>query len=399
MKNILINYIRPTEIQADNERSAFLFLFILTFTQIVAFQAWQMLNTNFFVDVIGLDGSQMGIIQSIRELPGLLAVSVLFLLIFMSEISVAIFAVAILGIGVMLTGMLPSYAGVIFTTLVLSTGFHYYETVNQSLTLQAFNQRVSPLVFGRLRSISALGNILAAIFILLCLPFMSYVQLYAICGMIAVVGAIWAYKKRPNLTHLPMQRKRIILKKKYWLFYVLTLLAGGRRQIFMVFSLILLVEHFGYSAAAITTLFLINNAINWAINPIIGRLINKYGEQSLLTSTFIPTVLIFLAYAFIDNAFIIAVLYIVDQFLFNFNIAEKTFFQKISEPEDIAPSMATGFTINHIVAVIVPAVCGFLWMIDYRIPFIVGAVIALVALIFVQFINIEIKKADERLQQ
>ncbi len=397
MKNIIINYIKPREITDDLSNKAFMFLFILTFAQIVAFQSWQMLNTNYFVEVVGLDGAQMGIIQSIREVPGLLAVSVLLLLLFMKEVTVAILSVVILGIGVISMGMFPTYMGVLLSTFVLSVGFHYFETVNQSLTLQAFKQNLAPLVFGRLRSISALGNIVAALFIIACLPFMSYLQLYIVCGLVAVVGAIWAYIKRPNLSTLPMQKKKIILKKEYWLFYVLTLLSGGRRQIFMVFSLILLVEKFGYSASAITALFLINNAVNWILNPMIGKFINIYGEKKLLSYSFLSTVFIFLAYAFVDNGYIIAILYVADQLLFNFNIAEKTFFQKISKPEDIAPSMATGFTINHIVAVIVPAVCGFLWLIDYRIPFIIGALIALFSLIFVQSINSEIEKAKLRL--
>ncbi len=392
IKNILLDYVRPVEIQNSIERKTFVFLFILTFTQIVAFQAWATLYTNFIVEVLNLNAAENGIIQSLRELPGLLAVSVIFFLKFFKEESLAVYSVFILGIGVAITGFAPSFSGMLCTTLIMSIGFHYFETINQSITLQAFSTKVSPLVFGRLRSISALGNIIVALLILAFAGFFSYKQLYLYTGLVAILGAFWAITKKPDLSLLPQQKKSLIFKKKYWLFYLLTFLSGGRRQIFTIFSLYLLVEKFEYSVTMITLLFLINNTFNWVLNPLIGKLINRYGEQKLLTYQFLPAIGIFLGYAFIDNGIIVAGLYILDQFVFNFNIAEKTFFQKIGEKEDIAPSMAVSFTINHIAAVVVPVVGGALWLIDYKIPFIMGAVLAVISLFFVQSINKEIAK-------
>ncbi len=392
LKNHLINYIRPIEIQNELEKKTFLFLFILTFTQIVAFQTWQTLYTNYIVEVIQLNAAENGIVQSIREVPGLLAISVILCLRFMKETSLAVLSVFILGVGVAMTGFLPSFSGMLLATFCMSIGFHYFETINQSLTLQAFNTKLSPLVFGRLRSISALGNILAALFILFFAAFFSYLQLYLCTGLVAMAGAIWALYKKPDLSLLPAQKKSLVLKKKYWLFYTLTFLSGGRRQIFTIFSLFLLVEKFNYSVMMITVLFLINNTVNWFLNPLIGKLINTYGEQKLLTMHFLPAIGIFLGYAYIDVGYIVAFLYILDQFTFSFNIAEKTFFQKMAEKEDIAPSMAVSFTINHISAVIVPVVGGALWLWDFKLPFILGACLACVSLFLVQYINREITK-------
>ncbi len=392
LKDLVVNYVRPVEIKTELERRAFLFLFILTFTQIVAFQTWQTLYTNFIVESVGLNAAENGIVQSIRELPGLLAVSVIFWLRFCKETSLAVFSVFILGVGVAITGFFPSFTGILLTTFCMSMGFHYFETINQSLTLQSFGTKVSPLVFGRLRSISALGNIFAAVFILACAAFFSYAQLYLLAGGVAIVGAALALYKKPDLSLLPAQQKKLILKKKYWLFYALTFLSGGRRQIFTIFSLFLLVEKFDYTVVMVTTLFLINNTINWFLNPLVGRLINAYGEQKLLTFQFLPAIGIFLGYAYIDVGYIVAFLYILDQFTFNFNIAEKTFFQKMADAQDIAPSMAVSFTINHISAVVVPVLGGALWLWDYKLPFIMGAVLACVSLYLVQYINGEIAK-------
>lgn len=392
IKNLLVDYVRPVEIAEVQERKTFLFLFILTFAQIIAFQAWQTMYTNFIVEELNLNGAQNGIIQSIRELPGLLAITVLFFLRYIKEETMAIASVFTLGIGVMITGMMPSFTGMLFSTLVMSFGYHYYETINQSITLQAFNTRVAPLVFGRLRSISALGTIFVSLLLLVFVSRFSYFYLYLMTGIIGIIGAIWAYNSKPDLSLLTKQKNSLVFKKKYWLFYLLTFLSGGRRQIFMIFSLFLLVEKFEYTVTMVTLLFLINNTVNWLLNPVIGRLINILGERKLLTFQFAPAIFIFLGYAYLDNGLIVAFLYILDQFTFSFNIAEKTFFQKMGDPEDISPSMAVSFTINHISAVVVPVIGGALWVLDYTYPFILGAILAVLSLSLVQFIDTELAK-------
>jgi hypothetical protein len=99
-------------------------------------------------------------------------------------------------------------------------------------------------------------------------------------------------------------------------------------------------------------------------------------------------IFIFLAYATVQSKALLAVLYILDHIFFNFAIAIRTYFQKVADPRDIAPSMAVGFTINHIAAVVLPVIGGALWMVDYRIPFVAGAGMAMISLIAVQQIRV-----------
>ncbi len=396
VKKALINYIRPKELSSSLERRTFLFLFILSFVQIIAFQAWQTLYTNYIVESVGLNGAQNGIVQSVREIPGLLAITVLFFVALTSETKMAVISVFMLGIGVAMTGFFPTYQGMLVTTLIMSIGYHYYESLNQSLTLQSFGTRVAPIVISRIRSISALGTILVTLFLLFSTKIFDYKINYLLPSIICIIGAFLAYTKMPNLESLPKQKKGIVLKKKYWLFYCLTFLSGGRRQIFTIFSLFLLVEKFGYSASMVAGLFLINNTVNWLLNPIIGRLINILGEQKLLTIQFVSAIFIFLGYCYSNIGFIVAFLYILDQFTYSFNIAEKTFFQKLGDKEDIAPSMAMSFTINHISAVTIPVIGGALWLIDYKYPFFIGVAIAVISLCLVQLINSQLRKKEQK---
>ncbi len=369
----------------------FIFLLILTVSSTVGLQVWRTLYNNFAVEVAGLNGFENGIVQSIREIPGFLALLVVYILFIIKEQRLAALSVLILGVGVALTGILPTFYGLIFTTLLMSFGFHYFETMNQSLTLQHFDIKTAPLVFGRLRSMTAASNIFVGLLVFLVVGLFTYKSIYLVVGILVMLIAAVCYFIKPVAPKGAAQNKGLVLKKKYWLFYTLTFLAGARRQVFVAFAVFLLVKNFGYSVKAITILFLVNNAVNYFLSPIIGKAIVRFGERKLLSLEYTCLIFIFLIYAYTNSIIIVGLMYILDHIFFNFGISIRTYFQKIGDPKDIAPSMAVSFTINHIAAVVIPALGGWFWLVDYKIPFIAGAFLAFLSLLVTQFIKTEQK--------
>ena len=365
----------------------YLYLVVLSIGSTIGLQAWTTLFNNFAVEVVRLDGDGIGIIQSIREIPGLLALLAIFVIRFIPEHRLSALSILLLGLGIAATGWFPSFAGLALTTLVMSFGFHYYETTNMSLTLQYFDKHTSPWVFGKLRSISAASSIVVGVFIFFMASELDFTRIYLIIGGLIMAMGLWGFTRRPTSADIVPQRKRMIFRKRYWLYYFLTFMAGARRQIFIAFSVLLLVQKFGYSVQAVTFLFVLNNAINFFLSPTIGRAIIRFGERKVLTLEYASLIAVFLAYAFTDSKWVAGGLYILDHIFFNFGMAINTFFQKVGDPKDVAPSMAVGFTINHIAAVFLPAIGGYFWIIDYRIPFIAGAVMAVISLAAVQQIR------------
>lgn len=363
------------------------YLMVFTISSAVGLQGWRTLFDNFAVRVVGLDGDHVGMIQSVREIPGFLALLAVFVIMFIKEHRLSAFSILVLGMGVTATGFFPSFGGLLFTTIVMSFGFHYFETTNQSLTLQYFDKKTSPWVFGKLRGIAAASNIGIGVIIYFIAPILSFTQLYLLIGGMIMAAGLWGFFQNPVDRNIVPQRKKMIFRKKYWLFYFLTFMAGARRQIFVAFAVFLLVKKFHFTVQEVTVLFVINNVINYFLSPLIGKAIIRFGERVVLSLEYFSLIFIFLAYAFVDSRLIVAVLYILDHIFFNFSIAIRTYFQKVGDPRDIAPSMAVGFTINHIAAVILPAVGGLLWVIDYRIPFIAGAIMSMISLVAVQQIN------------
>jgi predicted MFS family arabinose efflux permease len=163
-------------------------------------------------------------------------------------------------------------------------------------------------------------------------------------------------------------------------------MAGARRQIFIVFAGFLMVEKFGFDAAAIAAMFLVNGVLNMVLAPKIGRLIGKWGERKALTFEYIGLIGVFAAYAFVETAWIAVVLYILDHLFFTMAIAIKTYLQKIADPADLAPTAGVAFSINHIAAVGLPALLGLVWVISPAAVFLTGAVLAFGSLLLARLI-------------
>jgi hypothetical protein len=374
----------------------FLFLAVMSIVTTMGFQVWRTLFNNFAVDVVGLAGNHMGMIQSVREVPGFLALLVVYATLVIKEHRLSALSVVILGLGISLTGVFPSYAGLIFTTLLMSFGFHYFETTNQSLTLQYFDKHTSPWVMGKLRSYSAASAILIGIVLYFASSELSYELLFGILGGLVVIAGIWGLVQHPTREDLVPQAKKMIIRKRYSLYYFLTFMSGARRQIFVAFAVFLLVEKFHFTVKEITLLFMLNNTVNYFLSPLIGKAIIRFGEQKVLSTEYLSLIFIFIAYATVETKAVMAVLYVLDHIFFNFSMGIRTFFQKVGDADHMAPTMAVGFTINHIAAVVIPVLGGLAWVIDYRIPFIGGAIMSLISLIAVQFISESIRKAEIR---
>ena len=344
----------------------------------LSFATWQALLNNFAIERAAFTGVEIGVLQSLREVPGFLAFAVVFLLFFLREQSIALISLALLGVGTLITGFFPNVLGLYITTVIMSVGYHYYETIQTSLSLQWLDKDKAPEVLGRIIAVGAFTSIVTfgMIWLAFDLASLGFTAVYALGGAATVLIALICAVSFPQFPAKIRQHRHMVLRKRYWLYYALTFLSGARRQIFIVFAGFLMVEKFGYSVAAISVLFLINATLNMLFASRIGRLIGIVGERAALVFEYTGLVIVFIAYAFVNNAELAAGLYIVDHFFFALAIAIKTYFQKIADPADFASSAGVAFTINHIAAVILPVVLGILWLNSPATVFLVGAVLA-----------------------
>ena len=382
MPNIL-NILKKTVFSKE----PFGLLILLAIAMPIAFSTWVALLNNFVIEVSGFSGVEIGWLQSVREIPGFLAVCVIFILFFISEQRLAYISLALLALAVAVTALFPEFKGLIITTLVSSIGFHYYETVNQSLQLQWLKKETAPSSIGwfvAAGSGSAFFVYIAIIILWLNLNF-NYFFIYFFAGLLCLLIVVFCFFYYPQFQIGKKQRLAIVVKRRYWVYYTLQFFSGARRQIFVVFASFMMVEKYGFDVHQITFLLLANFLINIFMAPLIGRFIEKFGERLSLIVEYFGLMVIFLLYAglyYFDWSYIVAsILFIADHMFFGLAFAMKTYFQKIADSEDFAPTAAVAFTINHISAVFLPVLLGYIWVYNNSAVFYLAAILSFISLI------------------
>ena len=369
-------------------RNPITLLVLMSVAMPLAFNTWSALLNNFAVEQAAFTGVEIGILQSFREVPGFLSFTVIFVLLILKEQTFAVLSLALLGLGVAMTGFFPSEYGLYFTTVLMSIGFHYFEAIKQSLSLQWLNKDEAPQVLGRLIAVGSVTSLIVygVLWVLLEVFAVSFMWNLALAGGLCCLLALLMWLNFPHFPSKTAQHKILVLRRRYWLYYLLTFLSGARRQIFVVFAAFLMVEKFGYSASQVTLLFLINYAFNWFFAERIGALIHRIGERRALTLEYIGLIFVFVAYGLVDNATLAAALYVIDHMFFAMAIAISTYFQKIADPKDMASTAGVSFTISHIAAIVIPAALGLVWIWSHALVFFIGAGFAALSLLASQLI-------------
>lgn len=368
-------------------------LYLLAAAVPIAFTAWTSLLNNFVVKVAHFDGEKIGLLQSLREVPGLLAFTVVFVLLIFRQQNAAYLSLFLVGFGTFITGFFTTATGFYITTFIMSTGFHYMETLHNSLSLQWVDKQKAPLFLGKLSALRSIIGLLTLGFIYILMQFLDfgYESIYMLSGGLTIILAIVAWLGFEHFKDDVVQETKLFLRKKYWLFYVLTFLSGARRQIFIVFASFLLVEKFGFGVENMILLLIVNAVINIFAGPYAGKLIERFGEKRSLYIEYLSVFIIFILYGLAQTKEMVVILYIIDNIFFTVTIALKTYFQKIADPKDIAVTSGVGFAINHIAAVFLPATLGIVWIYSHSAVFFIGAAIACISF-FLTFLMVEKEK-------
>lgn len=368
-------------------RRPIVLLFVMALAMPVAFFTWYALLNNFVKEVAQFDGADLGLLHTVREIPGFLAFLVIFLIIVVREQVLGLVSLMLLGAATAVTAWFPQLTGILVLTFLSSVGFHYYETVNQSLQLQWLPKDRAPQILGWLMAAGSAATF-CVYFVIMILwePLgLTYNAVFLVGGGITIAAALFALLAFPQYESPHPQIKKMVIRKRYWLYYALQFMSGARRQIFMVFAGFMMVEKFGFQVHEVAGLYLVNLMLNMLIAPMLGRIVARFGERNALMFEYTGLVCVFLAYGgvyFFDWGFqVAAVLYVLDHMFFGLALALKTYFQKIGAPGDMAPTAAVAFTINHIAAVFLPVSLGLLWLASPAAVFLLAAGMAFVSFI------------------
>lgn len=381
----------------DRQRRLLLMIMITSFLLNLTFGIYRSVFNNFAVEEVGISPGLYGLLEGIREVPGLLAMFLLVGMAFLRDERLYALSGALIAGGIWLYAGSGTYGELIFATLVQSVGFHMWFVVQDSIVIRttAVSDRARRL--GQINSAAAGGTMVGMVIVLLSSRFFAYREYFAVAGIIGLVGAAAALFFLP-LAPERTKRSSFVFDRRYRSYYTLTLLSGARRHIVLTFASFALVKLHGASVTTMVTLLMIQSMLAIFTRPLIGRIIDKVGEQRALSLNYGVVALVFLGYAIIRQPYVIYALFILDNVMTGFDIAISTHAGRIIPQEKLSASLATGTTINHIFGVTVPIAGGLLWQwLGPVVPFLMGVVIVVVAMLYSWNLDDKTKQAQAAL--
>lgn len=355
----------------------------LTFLFSFGFGVYSGVFQNFLRDVHHSDALGLGRLESIRELPGLLAAITAGTLVSLAESRVAGLGLLITGVGIGLSGAVPGYAALVGITVFWSVGFHLYAAVSPAITLTLAKGRDGGRHLGRMAAVGSTATLAALAFAWLFARFapgVGYNFYFGVAGISICVGAVLCSRLSAHAEG--GDRARIILRREYSLFYLLTFLEGCRRQIFSIFASFALILVYHVPLKNMLFLQLVNAVLISITAPRIGKVIDRSGERGPLTFYSIGLIVVFFGYATSQTVWALYGLFLIDNVLFSFGVGFTTYLHRIVRPGELTPCVSMGVTMNHIAAVTVPVGGAWLWehYHNYQVPFWVGVAVATVSL-------------------
>lgn len=352
---------------------------------------------NFISDTFNVSETTRGYLEFPRELPGFLTALFAGLLFFMAETNIAAISALCLGAGMIGVAVWGGSWGTMIALMTLwSVGSHLIMPVRSSIGMNLAHEGKTGRRLGQIQGVGLLASVVgyAFVWVVLDLTPRNYSLIYIIGGAVAILAAVVFRLMRMPDAHL--SRPRLVLRKQYWLYYVLALFFGARKQIFLTFGPWVLIRVFHQEATVFAKLLIVGAIVGTLFQPALGRAIDRFGERAVLT---VDAVLIFsicMGYGFAEHLgnhhlalWLLYACFVADQLLFGVNMARDTYMAKIAlNPSDIAPSLSMGVTINHAVSMSVPALGGLIWYYwGYSWVFVLAAGIAVLMAVFASMVR------------
>ncbi|MEX0330389.1 MAG: MFS transporter [Puniceicoccaceae bacterium] len=346
------------------------------------------LFNNFIVERLGIEAHELGYMEALREVPGFLNFAFLAIVVAVYPPLTAAACLVILGLGIAGYATVTTLTGLIICSVVWSIGFHCWVPLSQNMALLYSPAGKKGRWLGQLRSVESFAWLVTIIAAILLFDTFGYNGLFVMAGIVACLGGgaiFFASRKRASGVE-----RAFVMKRRYAVYYALQFLQGWRKQMFITFAIFALVKVHGMPVQTTMVLVLINQTLVTLTGPTMGRLVDRFGERTCLSWSYVGLAGVFLGYAFIEYRPVLYALYCVDNLLFVGGIALTTYINRIALPEDIKPTLSMGVTWNHVSSVLAPLIGGFAWyFFGYQVIFVFGAILALVSLGVSQLIRDE----------
>ncbi|MEX2356115.1 MAG: MFS transporter [Thermaerobacterales bacterium] len=341
---------------------------------------------NFFVEDLRLGAQHLGWLEGIREIPGLLTMLLAAVTLAIAPARLAGWCILTMAAGLGLFALARGFEDLIVYMLIFSTGFHLLYPLQSALVLRFAEPGQKGRRIGQLEGLASAASLVAMGLVFVTAHFFELRQYFWIGAGGAALGAfaLFALQSRDDREVIPAKalQRRFVLRRAYMPYYILTLLGGARRHIFLTFASFNLVQVHGVPVSNIAALLAVSHMLALYARPLMGRLVDQFGERRVFIISYLSVTGIVLGYAGISYLPALYVLFCLDQ-VFRVEMVTTTYLDKIAPTADLAPSLAAGSSVNHITGVLVPVMGGYLWVAyGPSATFFAGAVISFLSLLY-----------------
>lgn len=325
---------------------------------------------NYLSDTFHIGADARGFLEFPRELPGFLTALFAGMLFFLPETMIAAACGVAIGLGMIGIGIWgASWSAMLALMILWSTGTHLLMPVRSSVSIHLAEDARPGRRLGQVYGAGLAATIIGCGAVWICTKYLqaAYSVMFSIGGIAALLSSLAFGAMR--LPHAHLKRPSFIWRRRYWLYYVLAFLFGARKQIFITFGPWVLVRVFDQPAYVIAQLWIAAAVLGVVVQPVLGRMIDRFGERRVLVADSILVFTVCAGYAFThlieERGFALWVLYacyVGDHLLFGVNMARTTYLSKIAPKEHVSPTLSLGITINHAVSMSVPSLGGLMWI-------------------------------------
>jgi predicted MFS family arabinose efflux permease len=352
----------------------------------IAYSMVDSVFNNFINERFALSGFDRSFLEFPREFPGFLVLFVSALLWFLCSRRLGALSMLMGVVSTLLIGFAsPTYRIMLAWLFIFSMGQHLFIPVSSSIGMELARDGKTGQRLGQLNAVRNLSAIFGSSAVAISFAFFGFKfhHAFAMAAVAFAGAAILMFAMKPDIT----QRPKTILKlrREYSLYYVLSVLYGSRKQIFLTFAPWVLVTVFHRPTQTIATLLTIGAVFGVLFQPFLGGAIDRFGERVILVFEAVLLVFVCLGYGFSRFlvpervAFLVTcVCFLLDQILMSVNMARSTYIRKIAlDPSHVQPALTSSVTIDHIFSITIALAGGAIWSIlGFQYVFLMGAIIA-----------------------
>ena len=314
---------------------------------------------NFLVEVQGVQSTQLGFIEGIREIPGFLVVVLVGLVASLAPSIVSGSACVLMALGLLLYPISGGFLQLVMITFLFSIGFHMLFPPQAVLVLHHAGEGQRGRWLGWMDSVGSAASLVGMFSVTVLFAKLGFNGMFLLAAGAVTVAAIVLFST-PGPKRLSVGVSLLNIRREYATYYVMTALQGARRHMYMTFALFNLVKVHGIETLTIVLLQAVGYGTSIITRPLLGRLADRYGETKVLMWCYGLTSLVFTGYAFIQNHTALFILFTIDNIL-NFELVITLYAYTVAREGEVASILSGGSTIGHIPGVLVPILGGLLW--------------------------------------